>query len=229
MRDGPVESGMSILSVERPEIETALRVTRLAAAEGSIAHPFRTALLDRAARMRDLADAVHFLCMLHGRHPGLADLAENRASAGAIAPTIRQLAAGFAAERPYLTRLVVAVGPLPSTIGQAECEAAVLGQHHALDMLARSDRAGTAIGAGLALALDWPAIRAVLDAAAERCGIAIEPAHVPAPAGIQHAIATAAETVAIGRAIGFGASQLFVQHRGLWDLLQSRAAARPAD
>jgi hypothetical protein len=40
------------------------------------------------------------------------------------------------------------------------------------------------------------------------------------------ALIEAAGTPAIERAILFGAQQLLVQHRGLWDLLEARAEAR---
>ncbi len=136
-------------------------------------------------------------------------------------------AEAFAAERTYLVRIVAAAGPLPSTPGQAESEAAAAAQRHALDMLAQSDRTGTATGAALALALDWNAIRGVLDALADRLGID------PAP----HALPIAAETVtivdalvreaSIERALLFGAQQMFAQHRALFDLLEARAPRAP--
>src|SRR3546814_1893335 len=61
-----------------------------------------------------------------------------------------------------------AVGPVPSTQGQAQCEAAVAAQRKALDMLAESDRHGCALGASIALTLDWRTIRVLLDISALR-------------------------------------------------------------
>ncbi|MEX6641314.1 hypothetical protein V2A36_33310, partial [Pseudomonas aeruginosa] len=81
-------------------------------------------------------------------------------------------ASGFADERTYLAHLTAAVGPLPSTPGQAESESALVGERHALEMLARSERRGCATGAVAALLYDWRAIRRVLDVAAERFGVA---------------------------------------------------------
>ena len=39
-------------------------------------------------------------------------------------------------------------------------------------------------------------------------------------------VASAATSPGMERAIGFGAQQLFAQHRGLWSLLEARAEAR---
>jgi len=134
-------------------------------------------------------------------------------------------AAAFAEERAYLMRIVVAAGPLPSTPGQAACEPAVAGQRHALEMLARSDRNGCALGAALALVLDWRAIRAVIDAAATRFGVPLTPPALPSPRQTM-AVVEDAGPPALERAIMFGVQQLLVQHRGLWDLLEARAEAR---
>ncbi len=78
---------------------------------------------------------------------------------------------GFAAERAYLATLTAAAGPLPSTPGQAETDAALVAQRHAFDMLAHSDRAGCATGAAIALVIDWYAFRDAMDVAAARFGV----------------------------------------------------------
>lgn len=174
---------------------------------------------------RDLADAVHFLANLHGRLPGVIELARAKPAEGAASAWLDSAAEAFAEERAYLTRIVVAAGPLPSTPGQAESETAVVGQRHALEMLAGSDRNGCALGAAIALVLDWRAVRAVIDAAAQRFGVALTPPALPSPRQTQ-AVIEAAESPAVQRAMVFGAQQLFVQHRGLWDLLEARAGAR---
>lgn len=176
---------------------------------------------------RNLADAIHQLCALHGRHPGVVDFALERAATGS-ADWLLAAAAAFAEERAYLTRLVVAAGPLPSTPGQAETEAAVIGQRHAIEMLARSDRNGCALGAAAALIADWAAVREVLDLAADRFGVEREPSMLPDEAVVRAALAETAGSPAIERAISFGAQQILVQHRGLWSLLEARAAARAA-
>ncbi|MGE4323328.1 MAG: hypothetical protein AB7E60_09905 [Sphingobium sp.] len=173
-----------------------------------------------------LADAAYYLCVLHGRHPGVIDHAATRSTDNAARQWLIQAADAFAAERAYLTQVTVAVGPAPSTAGQSDCETVVSQQRHALDMLAQSDRRGCAIGAAMALALDWRAIRRVLDRAAIRVGL--EPHHCALP----DRTVTLAMARAIGgddgidRAIQFGARQLLNQHRGVWDLLHARADIR---
>ncbi len=200
----------------------------LAAGQGSACHPYLVSGTQAgvAADGRGLADAIHYLSVLHGRLPGVLDHAADRNLHPGTRDWFTAATAGFAAERSLLARLCVAVGPLPSTPGQAESEAAVLGQHHALCTLSQSDRPGCALGAALALVLDWAAIRAVLDIAAHRLGIDAGPCELPREDMTRDAALAAAQTPAIERALGFGAQQILVQHRGLWDLLETRQAAR---
>jgi len=201
------------------------KLLAMAADRGSASHPYVSSprLLGGADAMRNLADAVHYLCMFHGRFPGVIDLAAERAKGGTQG-WLRAAADRFADERAWLTRLVVAAGPLPSTPGQAESQAAVVAQHHALETLARSDRHGCAPGAALALLLDWGAIRAVLDVAAERCGV--DPLPVSLPNASEVGAIAAAQDQKHARALTFGAQQFLLQHRGLWDVLEAREAAR---
>ena len=200
----------------------------LAAGQGSAGHPYLASGSHAgvAADGRGLADAVHYLSVLHGRLPGVLDYAGDRNVHPATRAWFALATAGFAAERSLLARLCVSVGPLPSTPGQAESEGAVLGQHHALCTLSQSDRPGCALGAALALVLDWPAIRAVLGIAAERLGVPAGPCELPHEDITRETAKAAAETPAIERALAFGAQQILVQHRGLWDLLETRQAAR---
>ncbi len=195
-------------------------------ADGSASAPTAAALAAREAPMRDLADAVHCLCLLHGRHPGVIDYAQGSTHDPIAEAWLAEAVAGFASERAYLVRLVAAVGPLPSTLGQAESEAAIGGQRHALDMLAKSERPGCAIGAAMALVLDWPAMRAVLDAAATRIGIDVPPLRLPDEQESATVLSALAATSPYERAALFGAQQMLAQHRGLWALLQSRVGAR---
>ncbi len=193
---------------------------------GSGTHPLVARLAAPAAVSADLADAVHFLALLHGRYPGVMDHAADRVFHAAAREWMFRAAAGFAAERAFLTRLVVAAGPVPSTSGQAQSETAVIGQTHALTVLSQSERRGTALGAAFALTLDWTALRTTLDAAAHRFGLTPTPRDLPGP---DETIALAnmiADSPGIVRAIGFGTRQLLLQHRGLWDLLETRTAAR---
>ena len=197
----------------------------LVASDGSANHPYLRRLAENLEPLRDLADAAHFICVLHGRHPGVIDHALNHARHPMERGWIEEAARAFGTERAYLARIVAAAGPLPSTPGHAESEAAAHAQRHALDMLAQSDRAGCATGAALALAIDWSTIRDVLDVAAERLGIDTPPSQLPlAEETVSVVDALARDTAE--RAMLFGAQQMFAQHRGLWDLLEARASAR---
>jgi len=196
--------------------------------EGTATHRHRDS--DAMARgpeaARNVADAVHHLCLLHGRFPGVIDHAALRASGTESHPFLTVLADSFDGERSLLTKLVVAVGPLPSTPGQASSEAAMLAQHHAIDMLAQSDRNGCALGAALAVAIDWLAVRPMLDKAALRLGFDANACTLPGIDFLQTTVSSFVTTPAIERAMMFGAQQIVAQHRGLWDLLEARAIAR---
>lgn len=181
---------------------------------------------DLTRNLPNLADAAHYLCMLHGRHPGVIDHAATRIADNEARSWLIQAADGFASERSYLTQVTVAAGPAPSTIGQSESEAAVLTQRHALDMLAQSDRRGCAVGAAFALVLDWIAIRRLLDSAALRLGLSPRPSGLPGRKETLGVATAVCQDEAVERAVHFGARQLLGQHRGLWDLLSARAAAR---
>lgn len=200
----------------------------LIAADGVAAHPY---LGDEAAfagpdGARNLADFVHYLCILHCGHPGLIDHAEEITACPASQAWLAAVAPAFTAERLYIARLAVAVGPVPSTPGSAESEAAVGAQCHALETLARSERRGCSLGAAVALVLDWRAFRRVLDQAAERFGVEVPPCGLPDAQAIAAVVDEVADAPSVRRALGFGASQVLVQHRGLLDLLDARRGAR---
>lgn len=203
-------------------------IIALAAEDGSAGHRYVAAdeLLRARHATRNLADAIHHFGYLHGRHPGLVAAAAAKTQIDDVKDWFDAAIDAFAHERLYLTRLVVAVGPTPSTPGQAECEAALTSQHHALEMLAHSDRVGCAFGAAAALVLDWTAIRGVMDRAAERFGLIPPRCDLPSTEQTAHAIRAIAASPGPERALSFGAQQLLAQHRGLWDLLESRQAAR---
>ncbi len=196
------------------------------AADGSAGHQHLQRLLPNGAPLRDLADSIHLVCLLHARHPDVIELAAAHTEDPSALGWLSVAAEAFAAERAYIVRLVAAAGPLPSTPGQAESEAAVAGQRHALDMLAQSDRVGCATGAALALALGWAAVRLVLDGAAHRLGITPPESQFPPEHETATVVQEFAQSVFVERAMLFGAQQLFAQHRGLWDLLEARASAR---
>lgn len=201
-------------------------LTALAAADGSASHRFLARLTCGTPAMRDLSDVVHQLCLLHARHPDVVEQAAAHSREPAAAAWLAEALRAFAFERAFVVKLVAAAGPLPSTPGQAASEAAVAAQRHALDMLAQSARTGCAAGTALALILDWPAVRTVLDVGARRLGI--DPPESPLPP--VHETATVIDALAgsasVERAMLFGAQQMLAQHRGLWDLLEARASAR---
>ena len=196
--------------------------------QGSADHPYRSALLAATGPHsgRDLADCVHLFCSLYGRHPGLIELALNNCPAGRVRDWLREASDAYERERLYLVRLTAAVGPLPSTPGSAETEAALVGQRHAIETLARSERRGCALGAATALMADWPAVRALLDRAADRIGMQKPALQVPDANSIVRVIADGTDGLASERALGFGGEQLLLQNRGLFDLLEARAHAR---
>lgn len=198
------------------------------AGHGSSAHPWFAggAWAKGAYAGRNLADALHFLCMLHGRHPGVVELAAARIVEPAARAWLAQAAEAMAEERRLLARLSVAAGPMPSTPGSHASEAAITAQRGALATLAQSDRAGCALGAALAFAADWAAIRALLEAAASRFGEALPAPRFGDAAELRLVADLAGESAPVERAMLFGAAQLCHQHRGLWDLLEAREQAR---
>jgi len=209
-------------------------IDSLIAIDGTAVHPhvqmLITATGDPGARpLASLADAAHYLCLLHGRFPGVIDHAATRSTDNAARHWLVQACEAFADERAYLTRLTVALGPLPSTSGQHQCDSAVLQQRHALDMLSQSDRRGCAMGAALTLILDWGGVRRLLDHAAMRVGMEPAKCGLPTAADTMAVLRGIATDDAVVRAIQFGARQLLGQHKGLWELMRARADIRAAE
>jgi len=198
------------------------------AGEGCARHSHLTALLEGAGRHsgRDMADAVHLLCSLHGRYPGLIEIALQRCPKGPVHEWLGRASDAFERERLYLVRLTSAVGPLPSTPGAAETEASLVGARHALETLAMSERDGCALGAATALVCDWWPVRRLLDRAAARVGIDAPAPSLPDEASVVAIVDAAAHSPGASRALAFGGEQLLLQHRALLDLLEARAEAR---
>ncbi len=214
--------------VDRQTVSTAeAHIARVAEA-GSARHAFLSALIDASGphAARDIADAMHLLCSIHGHHPGLVELALSLAAKGPAQSWLSRASDAFERERLYLVRLTAAVGPLPSTPGAAETEAALVGQRHALEILAKSERSGCALGAATALVSDWWPIRRLLDRAAARSGIDCPAPSMPDELSILEVVERTCDGPASERALAFGAEQLLLQHRALLDLLQARASAR---
>ena len=198
------------------------------AGNGCARHPHLAALVDGSGPHsgRDLADAVHLLCSLHGRHPGLIEIARHRSPDHMVRDWLADASQAFERERLYLVRLTSAVGPLPSTPGAAETESSLLTQRHALEILASSERHGCALGAAAALVGDWWALRRLLDRAAARAGLDCPSPSLPDDASLMTVIEAASHSESATRALAFGGEQLLLQHRALFDLLEARASAR---
>jgi hypothetical protein len=223
------EKIMALASVDKADSQRTGKVLIAAITDrGSAGHPYASSddLLHGPDSSRNLADAIHFLCALHGRHPGVIDHAANRPCEPEARKWLEPAREAFATERQFLARLAVAVGPVPSTPGAGDSDGVLKGQRHAINMLAQSERRGCALGAALALAGDWSAIRTILEIAAERLNIALQPFPLSPPSALAPVADAAASGPAAERAILFGAEQILLQHHGLWDLLEARKEAR---
>jgi hypothetical protein len=221
---------MAQTGVARPAGSAAAdaHVARLGAA-GTLVHAHAVDLAGPLApyRARDLDDFVHLLCALYGRQPSFIDIALMAGPSGSSRQWLQDAANAFERERLYLVRLTAASGPIPSTPGAAETEAALLAQRHALETLARSERQGCALGAATALVADWQGLRPLLDKAAARFGIEVPACALPNHDSVAEILGLVADTSpAAERAIRFGAEQLLLQHRALFDLLEARSEAR---
>lgn len=218
----------SIGQAVSPRIGTMLLAA--VAESGSANHPYRTSpvLLSGPDAARNLSDVVHFLCILYGRQPCAVDYAADRCLQPEERAWFQVAIERFNTERSVLARLVVSGGPMPSTAGAVGSENAVIAQRHAIEMLAQSERRGCALGAALAIVLDWAQIRIVLDAAAARFGIAPPRYMLGDGAAVRILAEEVATSSSTERAILFGATQVATQHRGLWDLLEARQQARSA-
>lgn len=215
-------------SVQSKRVSVAETQLARVASEGCARHPHLNALLEATGvhSGRDLADAVHLLCNLHGHYPGLIEIALQRCAKGAAQTWLTHASEAFERERLYLVRLTSAVGPLPSTPGAAETAASLLAARHALETLALSERNGCALGAATALVGDWWPIRRLLDRAAARVGTEAPAPSLPDENSVIAVIGQIADAVPAGRALSFGGEQLLLQHRALFDLLEARAEAR---
>jgi hypothetical protein len=198
------------------------------AGDGCARHAYLAALLETSGPHagRDLSDAVHLLCALHGRYPGLIEIALQLCPAGSTHEWLERASESFERERLYLVRLTSAVGPMPSTPGAAETESSLAAARHALETLAHSERKGCALGAATALVGDWWPIRRLLDHTAARAGLECPAPSLPDEASVLTVIGESCDDPASDRALAFGGEQLLLQHRGLFDLLEARASAR---
>jgi hypothetical protein len=215
-------------SVDQKMVSVAEAQLARVAGDGIARHPHLNALLEAGGPHsgRDLADAVHLLCSIHGRHPGLIEIALQRCPPGETHDWLSRASDGFERERLYLVRLTAAIGPMPSTPGAAESESSLVGARHALETLAMSERDGCALGAATSLVGDWWPIRRLLDRAAARAGTDVPAPSLPDEASVIGVIERGARSPPSARALAFGGEQLLLQHRALFDLLEARAGAR---
>jgi hypothetical protein len=214
--------------VDRSSVSAAEAQLARVVEDGCARHAHLAALVDSSGphAARDIADSIHLMCSVHGHHPGLVEQALDLAPKGPAQEWLGRAAEAFERERLYLVRLTAAVGPLPSTPGAAETEATLLAQRHALEILAKSERRGCALGAATALVSDWWPIRRLLDRAAVRVGIEAPAPSLPDEASIVAVIDEECDSPASQRAMAFGGQQMLLQNRGLFDLLEARALAR---
>jgi hypothetical protein len=217
-------------SVNHQPVSAAEAQLARVAGEGSARHAHLSSLLEASGShaASDLADAVHLLCSLHGRYPGLIEIALQRCPDGEVKDWLEHAAEAFERERLYLVRLTSAVGPLPSTPGAAETETSLVAARHALETLASSERKGCSLGAATSLVGDWWPIRRLLDRASARVGLECPAPSLPDEASVIDVIRRASDTSSSERALAFGGEQLLLQHRSILDLLEARAAARAA-
>ena len=174
------------------------------------------------ARAALLADIAHFMCVSHGRHPGVIDHAATKIIRDDAREWLVKAIDAFAAERAFLTKLTVSAGPMNGHSGQDKISALLASQAKNFEMLATSDRAGCAAGAAIAFTLDWHATRPMLDGTALLLGITPPACNLP---GCEETLMLAQsmnESPRIERAIMFGASQLLAQQRSLWKIIAAR-------
>ncbi len=174
----------------------------------------------------DVADIAHFLCVLHGRHPGVVDHASGKTTEVDARDWFVEAMNGFASERAFLTKLTVSAGPISGVSANDQSNATLMGQRKAMEMLSQSDRNGCALGASLALVLDWQSIRPVLEQIALK--LDVEPRQWPLPSveKTEALYSKLSQSSATARALRFGADQILSQHRGLWQLLEARRNVR---
>ena len=210
----------------------------LVAAQGSlpVTEPLAN-FLDKSAYGTDLrsavkisrpalkADIAHFLNVTHGRHPGIVDHAATKIIEQEAREWLVQSIEAFVLERKFLNQLTVAAGPVHRHVGQDRVNAVVEGQSRSINMLATSDRKGTAVGAAVAFVLDWQATRPLLDRVAISLGIEAPPCALPDPQNSLSLVSDLASSAIIQRAMLFGCEQMLAQQKGLWQLISARHQA----
>lgn len=174
-----------------------------------------------------LADCAHFMSILHGQVPSLFELAGSHDLAGTT-NWLRSAATAFNEDRRWLARLSVVTGGSIDLHGLTMAEQLVRDQRDALLTLAKSSRAGCALGAAVALVIDWEGLRSKLPQGAQALGFecrGLQADHWPVE-GARDVLINAGDDRSLRRAITFGATQLASLHGQLFQLLEARHAAR---
>lgn len=175
-----------------------------------------------------IADIAHYLCVAHGRHPGIIEHAMSKTIDKCSREWLLQAADGFTRERIYLTELTVAAGPITRIIGQDETDMLIVNQSKQYKMLASSDRKGCPIGAAAAFILDWQNIRQLIDIIALQLNISIPQMTLPTKEQTERLITEYATTENIIRAMNFGGDQILSQQRAFWNIITARSFSRNA-
>lgn len=86
-------------------VDMAATLETLLATDGTASHAYPPSpeLLYGRHATRNLADAAYYLCMLHGRHPGVVDFAAMRETDPGARAWLANAAEGFTLERLFLT------------------------------------------------------------------------------------------------------------------------------
>ncbi len=173
-----------------------------------------------------VADIAHYLCVAHGKHPGIIEHAMNKIVDDCSREWLVNAADGFARERIYLTEITVAAGPISRLVGQDETDMLIVNQSKHYQMLASSDRHGCPIGAASSFVLDWHNIRSLIDILALQLNVSIPESKIPSVTQTQQLISEYAQNANIIRAINFGADQILSQQRAFWNIITARSTAR---
>lgn len=187
-------------------------------------------LRDEARKEKPMvvADITHYLCVAHGKHPGIIEHAMSKIIEDCSREWLVKAADGFTRERIYLTELTVAAGPITRIIGQDETDMLIVNQSKHYKMLASSDRNGCSIGAAAAFIMDWHHIRQLMDIIALHLNISIPSSTLPSIHETEKMISEYSTSENITRAINFGADQILSQQRAFWNLIKARASSRNA-
>ncbi len=175
-----------------------------------------------------IADIAHYLCVAHGKHPGIIEHAMSKIVEDCSREWLVRAADGFTRERIYLTELTVVAGPITRISGQDETDMLIVNQSKHYKMLASSDRKGCSIGAAAAFIMDWHHIRHLMDILALQLNITVPSNTLPAADETARMINEYATSENITRAINFGADQILSQQRAFWNLIKARATSRNA-